>query len=315
MRSREPDVSKDTSSVDGPSPASPAPSVTDVPSRGRVWAWALVAGLVAGLIGWSGGEAALDRYRISEEAAGRRFDLSQANLEKRITNARNTAITYGLAGASLGLALGLAGGMARGRLGPSLVGGGVGLVLGGAVGGLPPFVVVPLYLDSHDSAKPSLLLPLLVNGAVWAPVGLAAGLAFGIGLGGRSRIGAALLGGLIGGIVGTAVVEVTHATAFPLARSEQFIPSVGPYARDDPGWERFYLLRSDGSAVASSMYRPGPRPIDHSTSKAATALAWQRLIARFLVPLFIAAGVAWAARARGRAGRGRAGASTQTDRS
>ena len=275
-------------------PDAPPPAV-DRPRAGVLWAWSLAAGLLAGLVAWVGGEATLDNYRVSEEAAGRAFDFAQLNLEMRAANARNAAIAFGLLGATLGLALGLAAGMVRRRPRSGLVGVVVGLVLGGAAGGLIPFVVVPIYYDQVDPTAPTLLLPMLVNGAVWVPIGLAAGLAFGLGLGGRGRIRAALLGGLVGGVLGTALVETINAVAFPLARSEQFIPSAGPYVGDEFDWEHFYLLRGGSTAVPAG---PGEQAIDQFTVDSATAAARQRLIARLIVPLLIAAAVAWSARSR-----------------
>ena len=277
-------------------PTTPEPA-DDRPKAGPLWAWSLAAGLIAGLIAWVGGEATLDNYRVSEEAAGRAFDFSQLNVEMRAANARNAAIAFGLLGAALGLALGLAAGMARGRPRSGLVGGVIGLVLGGAAGGLVPFVAVPIYYDQVDPTAPTLLLPMMVNGAVWAPIGLAAGIAFGLGLGGRRRIGAAMVGGLVGGVLGTAVVETINAVAFPLARSEQFIPSAGPYVGDEFDWEHFYLIRGVSTAVPAG---PGEQAIDQFTVDSATTAARQRLIARLLVPLLIAAGVAWSARPRHR---------------
>ncbi|RUL88890.1 hypothetical protein [Tautonia sociabilis] len=260
------------------------------PSAGRVWAGAVLAGLIAGGIGWAAGEATLDHYRVSEEAAGRAFDFSQLNVETRATNTRNAAIAFGLLGAALGMAMGMAGGLVRHRPRAGLLGGAVGMVLAGALGAAIPFAVVPIYFDHFDPTAPTLMLPIMIHGAVWLPVGIAAGLAFGLGIGGRTRILAAIFGGLIGATIGTAVVETINAMAFPLARSEQFIPSAGPYVGETPDWERFYLLQRRGPATIDDS---GEKAIDHFTIENATASALQRLISRFLIPLFIAVGIAW----------------------
>lgn len=63
-------------------------------------------------------------------------------------------------------------------------------------------------------------MPLLTVGAIATAVGAAAGLAFGIGLGGRERWGKALVGGLIGAALGTAAYELVGAMAFPTAKTE-----------------------------------------------------------------------------------------------
>jgi hypothetical protein len=75
-----------------------------------------------------------------------------------------------------------------------------------------------------------LLLPLLVHGGVWSAIGLAAGSAFGAGLGGRGRILHAALGGLSGAIAATLVIEVASALAFPLAKAHRPV-SEAPGAR------------------------------------------------------------------------------------
>lgn len=282
-------------------PAGPSNTIgtgDDRPGRTSIWAGALIAGLLSGAIGWAGSEAALDLYHISEEAAGQEFDFTQANLERRTSGARNAAIAFGLLGATLGLTLGLAGGLAGGKAGSGPVGAGAGLVLGGASGGLIPFLVVPLYFDRFDPAEPTLLLPILVQGAIWLPIGLAGGLAFGLGLGGRRLIWPALAGGLIGSAVGVAAVEVVNAVGFPLTNSDQYIPSVGPFAGDRLDWERFYLFRGP----MKNAHAAGEQSIDQFQLGTATAAAQQRLIARFAMPLFIAIGVAWASSGTRRSG-------------
>lgn len=291
-RDVEPGPVPPSDSKETPQPAS------GIAGRGRLWALAIAAGLFSGAIGWAGGEATLDLFHISEEAAGEAFDFSQANLERRSSSSRNAAIAFGLLGATLGLTLGLAGGLARGKPTAGLTGSVVGLVLGGAAGASIPFVVVPLYFDLFEPAEPTLLLPVLINGAIWLPIGLAAGLAFGMGIGGgASRIGAAVLGGMIGSVIGVGVIEVVNAVAFPLTHSDQFIPSVGPFSGDEKDWERFYLLRGP----MTNAHESGEHAIDQFQLGTATAAAQQRLIARFTMPLLIAIGVAWiASRARPR---------------
>lgn len=263
---------------------------SDSPKRGRLGAWALMAGLLSGAIGWGVGEATLDLFHISEEAAGQSFDFTQANLERRSSGARNAAIAFGVLGATLGLTLGLAGGLTRGNPRSGVVGGGVGLLLGGAAGGVIPFLVVPVYFDLFEPAKPTLLLPMMIYGAIWLPIGLAGGLAFGIGLGVGRQIWALLLGGLIGATVGVATLEVVNAIVFPLTHSDQFIPSVGPFAGDTMDWERFYLIRGP----MKNAHEAGEQAIDQFQLGTATAAAQQRLIARFTMPLAIALGVAFA---------------------
>lgn len=268
----------------------PSPPATDSPKRGRLWAWALLAGVLSGAVGWTVGEATLDLFHISEEAAGQAFDFTQANLERRSSGARNAAIAFGVLGGTLGLTLGMAGGLARGKPASGVVGGSLGLVLGAVAGGVIPFLVVPIYFDLLEPAEPTLLLPMMIYGAIWLPIGLAAGLAFGIGLGLGRRIWALLLGGLFGATVGVAALEVIHAIAFPLTHSDQFIPSVGPFSGETMDWERFYLIRGP----MKNAHEAGEQSIDQFQLGTATAAAQQRLIARFTMPIAIALGIAFA---------------------
>jgi hypothetical protein len=70
-----------------------------------------------------------------------------------------------------------------------------------------------------DDESSDLVLPLLIHGGLWTSIGAAAGLAFGVGLGGRGRIARMLLGGVLGAIAGTMVYDVAGALIFPLAQT------------------------------------------------------------------------------------------------
>jgi hypothetical protein len=96
----------------------------------------------------------------------------------------------------------------------------VGLILGTAAGALPSFAVMP-WQWRHRNDDPStteLLVPLMIHLALWSGVGLAAGLAFGIGssTGKPSRILEAALAGLVGAMLGTFVFEMVGAFVFPM---------------------------------------------------------------------------------------------------
>jgi len=56
---------------------------------------------------------------------------------------------------------------------------------------------------------------LITHGGIWGAVGAIGGLAFGIGLGGRSRAVRALLGGLLGAVAGAILYELIGALALP----------------------------------------------------------------------------------------------------
>jgi hypothetical protein len=147
-------------------------------------------------------------------------ELIAANRQSRESaHSRGGATAFGILGATLGLTLGLAGGLSRRAPGAALTAGVVGSVLAGAAGAGVTMGLVPLYFQNQDPQSNSLLLPLLIHGGIWSAIGLAAGLAFGIGLGGRGRVLRAGLGGLLGAIVGTLLFEIMGAIAFPTAKT------------------------------------------------------------------------------------------------
>jgi hypothetical protein len=69
-----------------------------------------------------------------------------------------------------------------------------------------------------------MLLGLLIHAGIWLPIGAAAGVAFGVGRGGRRTIVLALLGGLAGAALGTLVFEIVNGLAFPNVRLDKPIP-------------------------------------------------------------------------------------------
>jgi hypothetical protein len=62
--------------------------------------------------------------------------------------------------------------------------------------------------------------PLLTHGAIWSAVGAVGGLAFGLGLGGRGRWKATLVGGFIGAAVATVIYELVGAIVFPSSKTD-----------------------------------------------------------------------------------------------
>jgi hypothetical protein len=176
--------------------------------------------MLAGVAAWLVGESTFDYFKPSEAAAENYRDASALNREMLGVRARNGALTFGVLGGLLGLALGLAGGISRRSSHGALMGAVTGLILGTAAGALPSFGVMP-WQWRHRNDDPSttqLLMPLLVHIGLWSGVGLAAGLAFGIGSRGftPSRLFEAALAGLVGAIVGTFVFEMMGALLFPL---------------------------------------------------------------------------------------------------
>jgi hypothetical protein len=202
-------------------------------SPSHLWLWALSAALLAGLVTCLGGEAAYDWFKPifplpanwAKLGPYEKPDVLSALLRKARpgAEAKNSALAYGLLGATLAGGLGLAGGLARRSIPAALAAALVGLV-GGAATGAGLSVPVTHAFYKHLDPESGLMLALLIRGGIWAPIGAVAGLAFGLGLGGPRTIARALIGGLAGGILGTMAFEIANAFAFPLSRLNAPIP-------------------------------------------------------------------------------------------
>src|SRR6202022_834049 len=97
-----------------------------------LWAWAVAAGVLAGLLSWQGGEGARRSFRAALEPKIVPFP-TMADQDRVIRGlVRSAAVSYIQQGAILGAVLGLAGGLARRSawVGPAAAA--IGLVLGGA---------------------------------------------------------------------------------------------------------------------------------------------------------------------------------------
>jgi hypothetical protein len=195
----------------------------------RLWAFAVAAAVVGGTIpciaAWELANTFTVSARAAKMASGATPDFTLYAREKVGVSSRNAALANAIFGAVMGLALGLAGGLlsnsGRGRL----VGPLAGLILGGVAGGAIPFLIVPIFHRNYDPTSQGLLLPTLVHGAIWGPVGVASGLAFGLGIGGRSAAIRGLLGGGIGILAGTVLFELVLAVALPFVRNDNALPT------------------------------------------------------------------------------------------
>jgi hypothetical protein len=185
------------------------------------WALLLIAGLVAGLTAAALGELAHEAFppAVSPQVLqGNRMMLPTP--ESSIAALRkNAALTNALLGAVLGLALGLAGGLAGRSAARAAKAAEVGAALGAALGAVASLGLVPLFYYAKqftETTEPDLSVALALHSGMWTPTGLAAGLAFAIGLGERRKAGRALLGGLLGAFVATLLYEVIGAVFYPL---------------------------------------------------------------------------------------------------
>jgi hypothetical protein len=182
----------------------------------RLWLVTLAAGLAAAVITWAVGESLM----IAETGSGSRG--GRTPISPVVYSTRNGMTCMGILGGSLGLTMGLAGGFLKGSARSAVLAGLSGAVLGGAAGAGSARVLVPIYFRHYPGAE--LSLPLLVHSGLWASVSFAAGLAFGLGLGGsRSAIEAAVVA-----IGGSLLAALTHELAgiwlFPSAQTDRPLP-------------------------------------------------------------------------------------------
>ncbi len=209
-------------------PGGPTPSSADSnPTPGRRMAPAIVAALLAGLASWGIVEATLRAYTPVFLSMSRPYPTAEDIA--RITQARieSGTLDFAATGALVGLALGLAGGLSRGSTRSAALAGMIGLLVGGLVEGGAAFGALSYIYKSMDLQADDLLQTLLSHEALWVGVGLAGGLAYGIGRGGRATWVRAALGGLLGAAVATVAYEFLGALAFPTQGIQQ------PYA-DSP---------------------------------------------------------------------------------
>jgi MFS family permease len=197
-------------------------SFSSIPIRARsLWGWAVVAGLLSGLLTWAAGEVAWERVKSAQTPKIVPFPTAEDHDRVIRDMASSTAVSFIQQGAILGAVLGLAGGLARRRalagLIAALVGGGLGAIAAGAAA----LGLLPVYFKNVDPQANDLTYPLLTHGGIWAAAGAAAGLAFGLGAGGRGRWARCAVGGLLGGALATMVYDLVGAIAFPLDKTSQ----------------------------------------------------------------------------------------------
>jgi len=198
----------------------------EIPSLRRLWIAALAAGVVAGALGWLGGEAIHGLFlppirTVSGAEAAEDLKAANIGLEKEAN------IAFAMLGGAVGLALGLAGGVSRRSVGGAAVAAVAGLVLGTAAAFGAALPLIAIASHSVDRMNDDMVFSILLLGGIASAIGLSGGLAFGIGLGDPRRIIPAALGGLLGAALGTAFYQVLGTLVFPLDQSAAPLPTTG----------------------------------------------------------------------------------------
>jgi hypothetical protein len=187
---------------------------------GRILAFALAAGLIAGVASLLAGEEIQNRYHSDLVPALKIAPSAEDMRRWRDARLYSATLTFATMGGFLGLTMGLAGGLAR-RSGVAGARAAIlGLLLGTAATASLALVLVSVFFKRHDPQSGDLVFPLLTHGAIWSAVGAIGGLAFGLGLGGQGRWRATLVGGLVGAATATVIYEVAGALAFAASKTD-----------------------------------------------------------------------------------------------
>ncbi len=192
--------------------------------RVDTWRCAVGSALIAASLGWLVSEQFLGLFRwerrgdVQGVAGGPVHEPPLAFLlaSRHRAETNNTALLMGIFGGVSGLALGVGGGLARRSTAAIITSSGlIGMFLGGLAGSAGPLSLVPLFYK-YAGRPPSPALPLLVHTAMYAFIGGASGLAFGMGLSGPAGAGRGLSAGTMGATLGAIVYNLVHTVVFPL---------------------------------------------------------------------------------------------------
>jgi len=187
---------------------------------GRALGIAIAAGLIAGVASTVVGEVILSRYQ-GDLLPPPSIQPSPEDMRRlREAQLYSAALTFMTMGGLLGLTMGLAGGLARRSVSASARAAILGILLGTAAGASTALALVSNFFKRFDPQSGELVLPLLTHGAIWSVVGAIGGLAFGLGLGGRGRWKATLVGGLVGAAAATVIYELVGALAFATSKTD-----------------------------------------------------------------------------------------------
>ncbi len=200
---------------DGNAPEDPpmvgpvAPSVARAP-----WIGVMAACLVAGLGSWGIVEGLLQHYSAAFEPVSKPYPSAEDNVRINRARIESGTIAFGATGGLLGLVVGLAVGGSRRSIAAGLRAGAVGLIVGAVVeAGAAWLTLTVFYKNGVD--PDDMLQTLLCHESLWVGVGIAIGLAAGLGQGGPGRWWRASVGGLAGAAVVAAAYEIAGALVFP----------------------------------------------------------------------------------------------------
>jgi hypothetical protein len=207
--------------VEQPPPLAASPDVALRPERlGRLLIFAAVAGLLAGVASEFICERIISSYNSDLNPPLTLIPRPEDMRRWKEARVYTATFTFATLGGLLGLALGIAGGLARRSVVASSLAATLGLVFGSVSVGFLSLALVTYFYKLFDPISSDLVLPLLTHSAIWSTVGAIAGLAFGLGIGGRGRWIVTLGGGLAGAVMATVIYEIVGAIAFASSKTE-----------------------------------------------------------------------------------------------
>jgi hypothetical protein len=219
----------------------------------RTWGLAIAAAVVAGVGSWLAGEGVLAAYRPSLMPAMKPIPTDEDARQITIARVASGTAAFAATGGLLGIALGLAGGASRRSVGSAASAGSTGLLLGAIGGAGVARLALPIIYSRLDPQASDLMLPMLAHEVLWSVAGVAGGLAFGLGAGGKGRWLRTALGGFIGAAMAVVVYEFAGALGFPTHRTH--LPLAGsPEAR-----ALAQLLVALGTAIGAVLAADEPK--------------------------------------------------------
>ena len=201
----------------------------------RIWFLGLTASAFGAWLGWIGGETAATYLRWDPSALDSDFrerglrdsEITDLLFASRVrAETKNTALTFGILGGSIGLSFGLIGSLGGHMRRCSVLGGMGGLILGFVAGVSISIVLVPLFFARLEDG-PSPVLPVLMHIGMYSTIGAVAGFSFGFGLSRWRGAGQGLVAGFMGALLGAFVNDVLHTILFPLEWEYSPIPGTG----------------------------------------------------------------------------------------
>lgn len=178
--------------------------------RFGVIAAALIAGLVAGLLG-ENGYVQVKAKVVAGEVLGNPMMGTTTATEQAAVKQR-AAREYGILGLVLGLATALAATKLPGASGKTVPGIAIAAVLGAASASLFSMMAVPLFFKLRGRTEVDLIPSMAVHAAIWMPMALGIGLGFGLVTGARGRLLIqTCVSAAIGALIGTVAYEMIGA--------------------------------------------------------------------------------------------------------